>query len=174
MIDPLVIRVLSLGFGLLLLGAAWHKLSTMPAFRAVLADYRLIPGSVVPAIAAAIAAIEVALGIGWISGAATQTVAIATATLLLAYGGAIAINLVRGRVHISCGCGFGRTSDEPLSWWLVVRNAMFAIAAVIASLSSVPRDLGFLDWIIVVFGLTTSTLLYVGVSQLLKNGPQSM
>lgn len=172
MIDPLIIKTLSLAFGILLLGAAWHKVSAFATFRAVLADYRLVPPLSVPTAAFLVPLLEFILGAAWLASLALPTVGLVTASLLGVYAAAIAINLLRGRVHISCGCGFGRSNDEdePLSWWLVARNAVLIGAALIAAAPPSARELGVLDWLTIAAALVASTLLYFGASQLLRNG----
>ncbi len=49
------------------------------------------------------------------------------ASFLLAFGCAIAINLLRGR-RIECGC-FGVVAEERLTWLSVARNMLFCFAA---------------------------------------------
>ncbi len=172
MIDPLITMTISLALGVLLLGAAWHKASAFTTFRAILGDYQLVPGFLVPTAAILVTLLESSLAIAWLAGMARPIVAVATAALFTVYAVAMAINLTRGRVHISCGCGFGRSraEDEPLSWWLVLRNVLLIAAALTALAPPSARELGALDWLTVMAALVASTLLYLGASQLLKNG----
>jgi hypothetical protein len=88
------------------------------------------------------------------------------------YAAAIAINLRRGRAHISCGCGFGGASggDQPLSWWLVARNLLLGALALLATLPATSRALGAYDWLTLALALAASGLLYAGASQLMRNG----
>ena len=111
--------------------AAAHKLRNYLAFRGILGQYRLLPEPLVPAAASAVIAAEVAAGlallvlapVGLISRAAAAFMA---ALLLCVYTGAIAVNLVRGRTTIDCGCGGEPT---PLSGWLVARNGFLLLLA---------------------------------------------
>src|SRR4029077_15900034 len=107
-----------------------HKLRDLPRFVATLADYHLLPGGLVPAGAAVVVAGElggaVALVVPGLRGAGLLAAAVA----LLLYGGAIGVNLVRGRRHIDCGCA-GPAVRRPISGWLVGRNAALAAAALV-------------------------------------------
>jgi len=170
MIDPLVSRALAAGFALLLLLAAWHKVSARAGFRAALADYRLLPPTLLPLAATLIPACEALLGCAWLAGYSSVAGPL-TAALLGAYAVAIAINLGRGRVHIGCGCGFGTASreDAPLSWWLVVRNVLLGGLALLAARPAGDRALGAYDWLTLVLALVAAVTLFAGASQLLRH-----
>ncbi len=170
MIDPLVSRALSVAFALLLLLAAWHKVSAQFAFRAALAEYRLLPQMLLPAAGVLIPASEALLGFAWLAGYGSSA-ALLTAALLSVYATAIAINLRRGRVHIGCGCGFGGRSgeDPPLSWWLVARNLLLGALALLGARPVGDRVLGVYDWLTLVLATIAAAALFVGGSQLLRN-----
>jgi hypothetical protein len=171
MIDPLLLRVVSAGLALLLLLAAWHKLAGREAFAAALRAYRLLPDGLVRPLVLLLPALEIGLALAWLTGAARGVAAGATAALLLVYAAAIAINLLRGRVHISCGCGLGASDgDARLSWWLVARNGLLALAAGAGALPVADRVLGALDALTLVLAILASVLLYAGASQLARNG----
>lgn len=172
MIDPWFRLVIAVACSLLLLLSAWHKVVARDSFIAALGDYRLLPGLLLRPAAALIPALEASLGLAWLTGHEIDTVAVLTAGLLALYACAIAINLWRGRVHISCGCGFGGASgeDQPLSWWLVARNLLLGALAVLATLPAASRELGRYDWLTLALALAAGGLLYAGASQLLRNG----
>ena len=171
MIDPLIIKTLSIALGCLLLGAAWHKLIALQAFAAVVADYRLAPSFLSASVAHILPPLEMALGLAWILGMAMPLVAPATAAMLGIYTLAIAINLLRGRVHISCGCGLGTGAhdDQQLSWVLVLRNLLLIAVSLLPMIESSGRVLGMIDGIMIAAALLASSLLYLGASQLLAN-----
>jgi len=170
-IDPVFTRILSVGFGLMLLLASIHKLTGLGLFRSVLADYRILPAALVPVAAVVVPAVEVMIGLGWLFAADATTPAIATVALVGAYTAGITVNLLRGRVHISCGCGFGNAASagDPLSWGLVLRNAILAAAAGLATLPVAARSLGAADYVTVVMALLTIVLLFAAANQLLRN-----
>ena len=171
MIDPLIVRAVSLALGLLLLGAAWHKLASARQFAAVVEDYRLLPRPLAPLVARTFPVLEILLGLGWISGFAISMVAPATAVMFGVYTAAIAINLLRGRVHISCGCGLGSaaTENQPLSWALVLRNLLLIAISLLPLSPVVDRSLGLLDRMTLTSVLLAAGVIYLAASQLLQN-----
>ena len=172
MIDPLPVTLVSIAMGLLLAGAAWHKSRSFAVFAAVLADYRLLPPNLVAPAARLLPLAEAALAIGWLSDRARPFVAALTAGLFALYGVAIAVNLVRGRVHINCGCGLGGESgaDQLLSWSLVLRNALLVGLSLLPLLPVAQRPLSALDYATLGAALLTAALLYFGAIQLMNNG----
>jgi hypothetical protein len=172
MIDPLPVMLVAIALGLLLAGAAWHKARSFAVFSAVLADYRLLPPVLVAPAARLLPLAEAALAIGWLSGRERTFVTVMTAGLFALYGVAMAVNLLRGRVHISCGCGLGGGSgaEQVLSWTLVLRNALLVGLSLLPLLPAAQRPLAALDYATLGAALLTAALLYFGVIQLLNNG----
>lgn len=171
MLDPLVLTVVAVAFGLLFLLGAVHKLTALEEFRPILADYRLLPAGLVPAAAIGIGVIEALIGAAWLFTPAKALPAIATAALLLLYALGIAINLGRGRTHISCGCSFGRSAggDDLLSWGLVVRNMVLVNVAGAALLPAGQRSFGSLDFFTLVATLLVAILVFAASNQLIRN-----
>ncbi len=171
MVDPLLLKVIAFGFAVLFIGAAWHKLSGLDRFEAMLRDYRLLPALVSRPLAMLIPGIELTLGLSWISGLLPRITALVSASLLATYALAMGINLLRGRIYIDCGCGFGASteSEQALSWSLVARNILLIGLAVLPLVAVAERDLGMTDYVVVVAGLLTAILLYAGSGQLIKN-----
>ena len=171
MIDPLIARTLATGFGLLFLLAAVHKLAAMREFRGTLAAYGLLPAALVAPAAWSAAIAELMLGIGWLSGSMATAIAAASAALLFVYTMAMTINIVRGRVHIDCGCSFGRSSAgvQQLSKGLLVRNSILIAATAVATLPVSSRALGATDYLVLIAALAALTLTYAAGNQLLAN-----
>lgn len=88
-------------------------------FRADLANYRLLPGVVVPAAALVLPWLELALGSGLIVGYRPTVLLLGAVFLLIAFTTGMTINLLRGR-RINCGC---RGAERPIGWGLVSSNA---------------------------------------------------
>ena len=107
-------------------------------------------------------------GCGWSHRGAFEAVIIAgvgTALLMAAYGGAISVNLLRGRPWIDCGCGGG----EQLSWLLVGRNLVltgFALLPLAIIDTSLP---GWKDLAVSVPVFAIAALLYLATRTLLEN-----
>ena len=154
----------------MLLGlGSWHKLQGLDGFLAVLADYRLLPGWLRRPAALAIALCEGALAAIWLVSPwfaeATILAGVGTALVMAAYGGAIAVNLLRGRSWIDCGCGGG----EQLSWTLVLRNLAltgFALLPLAIIDTGPPK---WADIAVSVPILVIAALLYLATRTLLEN-----
>ena len=171
MLDPLVLSAVSVAFGLLFLLGAVHKLTALDEFRPILADYRLLPAGLVPVMAPTIGVLEGAIGVAWLFAPDKALPAVATAALLMLYACGIAINLRRGRTHISCGCSFGRSAggDDLLSWGLVSRNLVLVVVAAVALLPAGQRSFGGLDFFTLAAALLVAVLLFAASNQLIRN-----
>ena len=171
MLDPLVLKLVSIAFGLLFLLAAVHKLTAQQDFRSTLTAYQLLPAALVIPAGIAVPVVEGILGAAWLVGLQPESVAIASAAVLAFYTFAIAVNLVRGRIHIDCGCSMGSSAgrDQQLSWGLVARNSILIAAALMATLPMTERSIGIIDYVTLVAGLLAIVLLYGAANQLLSN-----
>jgi len=93
---------------------------------------------------------------------------VASIALFVGYAIAIAVNLLRGRVHIDCGC-LGAAGREEISWWLVGRNLACAAAA-LAGLGPVgTRERVWLDGLTLVAATLAFTGLYLAADRLVAN-----
>jgi hypothetical protein len=172
-LDPVLRLLIRAGLALLFASAAAHKLRDLTAFRASLAAYELVPRTVVRGVSVLIAA-----GEGIVAGAllllgSSALPALAAAALLGVYTSAIAINLMRGRRDIDCGCA-GPMRRQPLGAGLVVRNLVLFSAAVVSALPADPRAFVWIDVFTVVSGLAASCLLYRAVETLLALAPATL
>lgn len=143
--------------------AALHKVRTFLEFTGIVQQYRVLPkafaeyaaGMIVTAEIAAVVLLVVAAPVG---------IALAS-TLLLVYCVAIAVNLVRGRRHIDCGCG---GDPVPLSTGLLVRN--LGILGLTVGAELLPKVDASLQHAGVALAVTlVLVLLYAIVNQLLAN-----
>lgn len=150
---------------LLLARAALHKLGDRLRFEGVLADYALVPQSLLRPMVRIVPGIELACALALAVPPLRPLGALAAAGLLSGYGLAMAINLLRGRSEIDCGCG---GAPEPLGWRLVARNLILVAAVLPAGgrLGGAP-DAGET---MVAWGLALTALLIWGaVEQLAAN-----
>ena len=92
-----------------------------------------------------------------------------SALVLVLYAGAIAVNLVRGRRFIDCGCS-GFAGQQPLGVWLVVRNLLLALMAYIATLPVQGRVLVWFDAVAVSAAVCVSAFLYAAINRLFAQG----
>lgn len=164
MLDP-VISLLAALCGALLFGwAAVHKWRAPREFAATLAEYRMLPASVVPAMAAVLMLLETAVCAALLWPAARAVGAAIGSALLLLYACGMAINLARGRRDLDCGCGLVRRT---VSGGMVVRNVALAAALALPSIPLTARTLAAPDYATVAGALVVSVLLYASAELLL-------
>lgn len=166
MIDPVLLLVLSWCIALLFIGAAADKVFGWGGFLATLAEYQLLPERTIVPAAVSVVLLEACAGVGLLFAPLRANAAYLAAALLVSYGLAIWINLLRGRVHIDCGCIGGRASV--LSHWLLLRNAVLTLAALLCALPATGRTLGWIDFLSVAGGVTVLAMLYLGINLLLS------
>lgn len=128
---------------------AIHKYRLGAAFSGIVAAYRLLPAALVAAFAFALPLLELASAALLLWPRSAYAV-LPAALLLTVMSGAVAINLLRGRSWIDCGCGTGRAEQlgnsrgdgdgEGLSWALVGRNAVL-LALLLAAARPIPPAL---------------------------------
>ena len=163
--DPVVLAALHLALALLFAWAASHKLRDPSGFRVALTNYELLPERLTGVAARMLATAELGIALGLVMPTTARTSAAAATAILLLYAGAIAINLVRGRRDLECGCaGIGRTQ---VSAALVLRNAVLAAGALICLLPTSPRPLGIVDAITIGAALGTLIFLYAAADGLI-------
>ncbi|MEX0964405.1 MAG: MauE/DoxX family redox-associated membrane protein [Pseudohongiellaceae bacterium] len=176
MLDPLLFRLIAVAFCLLLLAAGLHKLGDRPRFQGILTAYQVLPANLTPLLSRIIPFGEIALGLGWMIGWRIDLVAAATAVLLAAYALAMAINLLRGRSYIDCGCGFSSAKAggddngvQQLSVRLVYRNILLIALAVAAATGATARSFAVLDYFSLFAALAALVFIYSAFHQLLVN-----
>jgi uncharacterized membrane protein YphA (DoxX/SURF4 family) len=108
--------------GLVFILAATQKTQHWRIFSGVLANYHLLPQTLVTPVAALLPPAEMLVGILLLSAQIRPFGALAAVVLLSVFAVAMAINLNRGRSEIDCGCGHSFLKQN-LSWVLVGRNA---------------------------------------------------
>jgi len=166
----LLARAAALTVGLVLLAGAAHKARDWTVFRGAVENYDLLPAALVAPVAVALPALEAAAGVALLieplrgAGAALGLVAIGTATF------AIAINVVRGRTAIDCGCG-GLDGRQRLSWGLVARNGTLIAVLVAGADVSPPRAGDVAAYATLAATTLLLVALYATASQLLANRP---
>lgn len=115
--------------GLVLLTAGATKLGRPESLAQAIQRYDLVPVSVAALAARTLPLSELLLGGLLVTGWAVGHAGMAAGALFLAFAVAIAINLLRGRADIPCGC-FGPSEHASLKWSYVARNLLLAACAV--------------------------------------------
>ncbi len=130
--DPAIVLAAQVFLACVFLGAAVGKLRAWTQFQGVVQNYRLLPAPFALAVAYGLPPLELAVGAALLVPLAAPVAAGAgaagAALLLLVFAGAMAINIMRGRTDIDCGC-FQSAFKQRLSWWLVGRNLIMAAVA---------------------------------------------
>lgn len=155
----------ALGLGLVLLHAGLSKLPHRELMPGIVANYRLLPDPLVVPVARALPFVEIALAVALLGGG--QRLAVLPAALLMGiFAAAMAINILRGRNHIDCGCGRSQLR-QPLSWLLVGRNlALAAIALPRLLPTAAPTGLEIATAVAGGTGLFLMTLLFNAIGAL--------
>jgi len=143
-----------------------HKLFDFTWFVHTLAEYRILPPAMAPVAGGVFAASETAIALGLVLPQSRIAAALVGGVLLLLYGVAIAVNLLRGRSRIDCGCG---GAGEGLSWVLVFRNTALAGFALVAAQTPLPAVFEPLGWMTAAAAIASLWLLLVGIEKLAEN-----
>src|SRR5690348_3458432 len=117
-IDPAFVDLLALALGAIFATSGAMKFGDLDLFESAVANYRLLPELLVKPFAWTLPFVECACAAGMLLPATRPAAAAMLAVLLAIFSAAIAINLVRGRRDIDCGC-FGPTLRQELSGWLL-------------------------------------------------------
>jgi hypothetical protein len=150
---------------LLFLRAAWHKAGDYGRFLGFVADYRLLPEPLLAPVSRTLIGLEFAVVAMLLWPPLATCGAIGAMALLGLYALAIAINLLRGRTRIECGCG---GAAQPLSWLLVGRNlGLMALAAL--AMFAPPALAGLLPTAMALVAGLLAFGLYVIAEQVMAN-----
>jgi uncharacterized membrane protein YphA (DoxX/SURF4 family) len=166
MIDPLLPLVIATALALLFFMAARHKLSDNRRFQAQIAAYQLIPESLLSFSAKTLPWIEMSLVFTLLIPYTRALAASVAATLLVVYALAMAVNMIRGRSEIDCGCG---DTPQTLSPLLLLRNAVLATGALILVVPVVDRAITTIDLIFVALFTAVLATAYLMVELLVRN-----
>ena len=166
MINITLQSVVALALALLFISAGLHKLRSGLRFQAQLAEYKLMPETVVRPAAYLLAVVELLIAPALLLSATRPYAGTFAAMLLVMYGIAIAINLVRGRDYIDCGCG---DTPQMLTPWLLLRNGLLAGAALLTTLPAPTTTFAWNDLLIAVPAFVVVCLVYQVAEQMLEN-----
>lgn len=149
MIDPLIVLALRLFLAILFATAAVSKLSQRETFAAVVENYRILPPALVRPVAASLPVAETLLALMLVTPVPLWIPAATTAALLAAFAVAMAVNVLRGRRFIDCGC-FRSDLRQELSWWMVGRNLVMICGALLLLLPQSARLISVADALLAV------------------------
>jgi uncharacterized membrane protein YphA (DoxX/SURF4 family) len=164
-ISPVLHWSVGLSLGLLWVTAAWSKLRDRGGLQQTLVSYQLLPPCLAPTLSRLLPCLEMLIGLGLLLPATRSIAALTTTALLLVYGLAMAINLLRGRFELECGCNPG--TDQLISWSLVLRNVVLGAASLMLLLPFARRPLQLSDLISVPIITALLCAVYLTVMSLL-------
>ena len=165
-IDPAIAILIVACVALLFAGAAIHKLRDLRRFEEIFAAYGLVPLPAGSPLARAVPLLEALVAAGLLFDPSRPAATRVGIVLLLAYAVAMAVNLLRGRRDLACGCG-GPDDRRPIAAWMVWRNTMIATLAGLAMLPHSPRPLIPTDLVTIGFGTAACALVYLCLDRLL-------
>ena len=168
--DPIFIIASAVAIAVLLASAATHKVRAPARFARQLADYQLLPDSLVRPVARLIPLLELAIAFALLVPVSRGWAALSAAGLLALYAAAIGINLWRGRRDIDCGCA-GPEQAQPLRPVLLLRNSVLVVLALLASVAPIARDMTLFDGFVTVAAAAVALLIYAAADGLLANSP---
>ncbi len=170
-VDPAASWTISIALALVFGVSAAIKFADFDEFRAAVANYRIVPESFAMLVAAIVPVAETAGAVGILIPRTHHAAAVILLLLLAVFTAAIVVNLMRGRLHVDCGC-FGPALRQPLSWWLPARNTVLMALAAIAMLPHGARTMTPLDVATILLGAATVVVLYLAANYLLANLPR--
>ena len=165
-IDPAIVGLIAACTALLFAGAAIHKLRDLRRFDEIFAAYGVLPLAARLRLSRAVPFLEALVAAGLLPDVTRIAAACVGIVLLLAYAGAITVNLLRGRRELACGCG-GPDERRPIAPWMVWRNLLFAAMLLAVMLPWSPRPLGVTDMVTIGCGTAACALIYLCLDRLL-------
>jgi hypothetical protein len=168
-LDPVYSLTIAILIAFVFAAAGIHKAMNFSHHAGVVADYRVVPAWVVPLLAPLIIVLEFAVVVLVLIPDTRSAGVILTTGLLFVYILSIALNLVRGRTFIDCGCSWGSQGHQ-ISAWLIARNLIMVAVALLALLPSANRSLQLMDWILAALAGTAVIAVYLIGDLLIANG----
>lgn len=107
----------------LLVASCWHKWQDLALFRSHIEAYGLLPGAAADIATKALPLAELLAAVLVLVPQARGAGHVIALSLLLLYAAAMAINLLKGRTDLECGCGGPALR---VGWALVARNLVLA------------------------------------------------
>lgn len=171
-LDPAIQYLLAIAFAAIFAGSAAAKFVDLDLFEGAVANYRLVPEWLEQPIAWAVPLCESACAVGLLFDATRAAAAAVLVVLLAGFSGAIAVNLLRGRRDIDCGC-FGPALRQELGASLLARNFVLIIVAFLLELPAAPRALESMDFVTIACGAVTLMILYLSANYAIANAPRT-
>lgn len=164
--EPTVTLALRVFLALMFATAAASKLGHAEEFYGVVRNFRILPDGPSRVVALVLPVVELAVAAGLLIRPLAVPAAVTAAGLLAVFGLALAINVLRGRTWIDCGC-FRNGLKQQVSWMMVLRNAVLtALALAVALLLPLTPAPGLAQSVVGLAAGAVAMLLYVSASML--------
>ena len=171
MIDPAVTWIAALAASLIFAASAAMKLRNLELFESAVINYRIVPEALARPLAWLIPLGELAGALALLWPAWRAAGAVLILALLAVFTAGIAINLMRGRFDVDCGC-FGPALRQTLSWWLVARNGALAAMVALILLPPTGRAFTWLDGFTIAMAVLAVLTLYASINYAFANQPR--
>lgn len=162
-IDPLPAWIAAAWIATLFAHAALAKFADLALFEQHLSAYR-VPDAYSSIAARSIPALELGAAVLLLSPWRSAGAGLAAA-LLLGYGALMAWHRRQGH-ELDCGCG---GEALPVSWALVLRNALLAVVALVPAAALSERGMGPADFAVVAAAVPLAVLLFAALNQILRH-----
>lgn len=150
--------------------AALHKFRAPEGYRQLIAVY-LETDTVSRATVWLIACVELALALMLLLPVSRHAGLAGSALMLLGYSGLMALQLLRGRKNIQCGCA-GPASTTTITPALVARNIICVLLALWAMVPAMAAATSVLSMGLSIFIAVFSILIYLSSEQMISNAQQ--
>ena len=164
--EPVIHWVISLSLAMLWSAAAWHKLQDRAGFTRALLAYELLSPSLSRLAGQLLPLLEALIAVCLLVPASRAPAALLSATLLVTYGMAMAVNLMRGKADIDCGCA--GSAAQLISWWLVLRNVIVCCASLALLLRTDQQAITVGKFFVALLASALMCVFYVWVGSVLR------
>jgi len=134
----------SMFIGVLFLTSGVSKLADKKMFVGVVRGFALLPDAAATLVGTLLPYVEILIAVTLLLDVYRGAVLAVAIVLLTSFAIAVSINLLRGRSYISCGCFFAH-ENSPLTWFLVGRNVLLIVVAVVGALTSNSIGIGLFE-----------------------------
>ena len=175
--DPALSLTAAVAVAGILIASAVPKLQAMAYFEGIVVDYQILPEAPARWFARTLPWLELLVALALIPPLSRSLAAGVAAVLVCAFAVGVAVNLLRGRNRMDCGCSAlsQPAAGETLSWPLLGRNVFLLVLLAMSAGVDSGRALRALQWVdamSVIFGSAALLGLYLAADQLLANLPR--
>ena len=171
-LDLTFINAIKLAIALVFIVGAIQKLKDIDTFQATVEAYDLLPQFLVTGFSIILPVVELVTACLLLVNLSQGLYGLILAILVLSVTTTgIIVNLLRGNLDVSCGCG-GLEDEAPLSWGLVGRNLTLLAMLLVCFSPSDLRSLALFDTLTIIGGSLSVYFLYTVTSQLIANHPR--